>query len=99
VRAAAVPILLAVMLPAAACGQSAEHQRQVAFVQHCAACHAIAQGQPSPVPAARNLWQVHPSEAQLRRAIEYGAVGMPARLVHGGDEQLVIDYVLEKTAR
>jgi mono/diheme cytochrome c family protein len=99
VRTAAITVFLLAVLPATACGQSAEHQRQVAFVQHCAACHAIAQGQPSPVPAARNLWDMHPSEAQLRRAIEFGAPGMPAKLVHGGDEGLVIDYVLEKTAR
>ena len=90
---------MAALLPATACGQTAQHQRQVAFVQHCAACHAIDRGQPSPVPAARNLWAVHPSEAELRRAIEYGSAGMPARLVHGGDEGLVIDYVLEKTGR
>jgi mono/diheme cytochrome c family protein len=99
VRTAAITVFVVAMLPASACGQSAEHQRQVAFVQHCAACHAIAQGQPSPVPAARNLWDMQPSEGQLRQAIEHGADGMPARLVHGGDEGLVIDYVLEKTAR
>jgi mono/diheme cytochrome c family protein len=99
VRTAAITVLVVAMLPATACGQSVEHQRQVAFVQHCAACHAIAQGQPSPVPAAPNLWEVRPSEEQLRRAIEYGSVGMPAKLVHGGDEGLVIDYVLEQTAR
>jgi mono/diheme cytochrome c family protein len=99
VRTAAITAVVVAMLPATACGQSAEHERQVAFVQHCAACHAIAQGQPSPVAAAPNLWDVHPSEEQLRRAIEYGSVGMPAKLVHGGDEGLVIDYVLEQTAR
>jgi len=82
-----------------ACGQSAEHQRQVVFEQHCAACHAIAPGQPSPVAAARNLFAVHPSEAALRRAIELGTHGMPAHLVKGDDLQLVIDYVLEHTKR
>jgi mono/diheme cytochrome c family protein len=81
------------------CGQSAEHQRQVMFEQHCAACHAIAPGQLSPVAAARNLFAAHPSEAALRRAIDLGTTGMPAHLVKKGDEQLVIDYVLEHTKR
>jgi mono/diheme cytochrome c family protein len=81
------------------CGQSAEHERQVVFEQHCAACHAISPGQPSPVAAARNLYAAHPSEALLRSAIEHGTVGMPAHLVKGDDLQRVIDYVLEHTAR
>jgi mono/diheme cytochrome c family protein len=81
------------------CGQSAEHVRQVVFEQRCAACHAIAPGQPSPVAAARNLYATHPSEAVLRLAIEHGTVGMPAHLVKGSDIQRVIDYVLEHTKR
>lgn len=99
VRTAAVTLLAVAVLPAAACGQSAEHLRQVAYEQHCAACHAIAKGEDSPVPKAPNLWDVHPSEAELRRAIEFGSRGMPARIVHGDEEQLIIDYVLEHTAR
>jgi mono/diheme cytochrome c family protein len=100
VRSAPVAVSIAALLAAATgCGQSRFHEDQVLFEQRCAACHAIAPNALSPVAAAPNLWNAHPTEAQLRRAIEGGAPGMPADLVKHDDLEHVISFVLEETRR
>ena len=59
----------------AGCGGAAEHDRQVIFEQNCAACHSIAAGKPSPVAKAPNLYDLHPSATEVRRAVTEGAPG------------------------
>jgi mono/diheme cytochrome c family protein len=100
VRSAPVAVCVAVLLVSSTgCGQSRFHEDRVLFEQRCAACHAIAPGQRSPVAAAPNLWAAHPTEATLRRAIEGGAPGMPAHLVKHDDLQHIVSFVLEQTRR
>jgi mono/diheme cytochrome c family protein len=98
----AAPLLLTLSLAtASACGggdSTAQHQRYV-WVQSCAECHALAPGKPSPDVAARNLWDVHPSLEQVRRAVIDGRPGMPKGLVGGDDVDAVAAYVVEKTKR
>ncbi|HEU0193760.1 MAG TPA: cytochrome c [Gaiellales bacterium] len=94
-----VPLAAAVLLLAAGCGGSSEHDRHVIFEQNCAACHSISPGKPSPVAKALNLYDLHPSPAQVRRAITEGAPGMPRNLVKGDAVGEVVQYVQETTAR
>jgi mono/diheme cytochrome c family protein len=100
VRSVPVAVSLAALVAGAAgCGQSRHHEDLVLFEQRCAACHAIAPGKLSPVPAAANLWNAHPSEADIRRAVEDGAPGMPAHLVKHDDLEHIVDFVLQETRR
>ena len=98
----AAPLLLPLALAtASACGGGdtpAQHQRYV-WVQSCAECHALLPGRHSPDVAAPNLWDVHPTLEQVRRAIIDGRPGMPKGLVGGDDVDRVAAYVVEKTRR
>jgi mono/diheme cytochrome c family protein len=101
VRAAPLMVPLALIATAAACGSSdttAEHQHYL-WVQNCAACHAIAPGRASPVVNAKNLWDVHPSVEQVRRAVIDGRPGMPKGLLGGDDVDSIAAYVVARTTR
>lgn len=101
VRAAPLMVPLALVATATACGSSetaAQHQRYL-WVQNCAACHAIAPGRASPDVNAKNLWDVHPSREQVRRAVIDGRPGMPKGLLGGSDVDSVAAYVVARTTR
>ena len=98
-RAAPITALVIAALATTACGSSAQHDGQVLFQQSCGSCHALAPGALSPVAAAPNLHQLHPTRAQLVNAIEHGAPGMPRRLVSGDDLEATVNYILQETAR
>jgi mono/diheme cytochrome c family protein len=99
VRAAPITALLVAALAVTACGTTAKHEPQALFQQRCGTCHAIAQGGLSPVVAAPNLYDLHPTRTQIVNAVAHGRPGMPRRLVTGDDLERVIDYVLQETAR
>jgi mono/diheme cytochrome c family protein len=101
VRAAPLMVPLALVATAAACGGSdgaAQHQRYL-WVQNCAACHAIAPGHASPAVNAKNLWDVHPTLEQVRRAVIDGRPGMPKGLLGGDDVDSIAAYVVARTTR
>jgi mono/diheme cytochrome c family protein len=101
VRAAPLMVPLALVATAAACGSSesaAQHGRYL-WVQNCAACHAIAPGRASPDVNAKNLWDVHPSREQVRRAVIDGRPGMPKGLLGGDDVDSIAAYVVARTTR
>ena len=95
----AAPLLVAAVTLASGCGGASAHDQQVVFVQHCGACHAIAQGQLSPVAAAPNLFALHPTAQQVRDAVIHGGPGMPPNLVKDGDLDDVVAYVVRETQR
>ena len=98
-RAAPITALLVFLLAVTACGTSREHKDRVLFQQRCGSCHALAEGQLSPVAAAPNLSQLQPTRAQIVHAVEHGAPGMPRRLVKGDDLEHIVHYVLQETAQ
>jgi len=102
VRAAPLLLPLALVASATACGGGgdnvAQHQRYL-WVQNCAACHAIAPGRASPDVNAKNLWDVHPSREQVRRAVIDGRPGMPKGLLGGDDVDAIAAYVVARTKR
>jgi mono/diheme cytochrome c family protein len=101
-RAAPLLLPLALAASATACGgggdNAAQHQRYL-WVQTCAECHSIAQGKPSPVVGAKNLWDVHPTREQVRRAVIDGRPGMPKGLLGGDDVDAIAAYVVARTRR
>jgi mono/diheme cytochrome c family protein len=99
VRAAPITALLVAALAVTACGTTAKHEPQALFQQNCGSCHAIAKGALSPVVAAPNLYDLHPTRAQITDAVAHGRPGMPRRLLAGDDLEHVIDYILQETAR
>jgi mono/diheme cytochrome c family protein len=100
----AAPLLLPLALAASATGcgtggdNAAQHQRYL-WVQTCAECHTIAQGRPSPDVAAKNLWDVHPTREQVRRAVIDGRPGMPKGLLGGDDVDAIAAFVVARTTR
>jgi mono/diheme cytochrome c family protein len=99
VRVRRAPLLVVAVTVASGCGGTTLHDQQAVFVQNCAACHAIARGQLSPVAAAPNLYATHPDAAEIRDAVLHGSPGMPSRLVHGSNLDDVVAYVLRETRR
>jgi mono/diheme cytochrome c family protein len=99
VRLAPIACLACAAGLAAGCGTSQAKIDRTLYEQRCASCHAIAPSAVSPVAAARNLYDAHPSQAEIRRAITLGAHGMPANLVKGDKLDNVVAYVLSATAR
>jgi mono/diheme cytochrome c family protein len=101
-RAAPLLIPLALAASASACGaggdNAAQHQRYL-WVQTCAECHALAQGRPSPAVGAKNLWDVHPTREQVRRAVIDGRPGMPKGLLGGDDVDAIAAFVVARTKR
>jgi mono/diheme cytochrome c family protein len=101
-RAAPLLLPLALAASATACGSggdnAAQHQRYL-WVQTCAECHALAQGKPSPDVDAKNLWEVHPTREQVRRAVIDGRRGMPKGLLGGDDVDAIAAYVVTRTTR
>ena len=101
-RAAPLLLPLALVASATACGGGgdnvAQHQRYL-WVQTCAECHAIAQGALSPDVDAKNLWDVHPTREQVRRAVIDGRAGMPKGLLGGDDVDAIAAYVVARTKR
>lgn len=93
------PLLVAAVILASGCGGATPHDQQVVFVQHCGACHAVAQGRLSPVAAAPNLYALHPTAGQIRNAVIHGRQGMPPNLVKGSELDDVVAYVLRVTKR
>jgi mono/diheme cytochrome c family protein len=100
----ATPLLLPLALAASATGcgaggdNAAQHERYL-WVQTCAECHAIAPGKQSPAVGAKNLWDVHPTREQVRRAVIDGRPGMPKGLLGGDDVDDIATFVVAKTAR
>jgi mono/diheme cytochrome c family protein len=99
VRVRGAPLLVVAVTVASGCGGATLHDQEAVFVQNCGACHAIARGQLSPVPAAPNLYDIHPDAAEIRDAVLHGRPGMPARLVRGSNLDDVVNYVLRETRR
>ncbi len=101
-RAAPLLLPLALAASAAGCGgggdNAAQHQRYL-WVQTCAECHSLAQGKPAPVVDAKNLWDVHPTREQVRRAVIDGRRGMPKGLLGGDDVDAIADFVVARTKR
>ncbi len=98
-RAAPITALLAAALAMTACGTTAKHEPAALFQQNCGSCHAIAKGDLSPVAAAPNLYDLHPSREQIADAVAHGRPGMPRRLLVGGDLEQAIEYILQETSR
>lgn len=100
-RAAPLLLPLALAVSATACGggdNAAQHQRYL-WVQTCAQCHALAQSKPSPNVDAKNLWDVHPTREQVRRAVIDGRPGMPKGLLGGDDVDAIAAFVVARTKR
>ena len=96
-----LPLALALVASAPACGggdNAAQHQRYL-WVQTCAECHALAPGKPSPDVDAKNLWDVHPTREQVRRAVIDGRRGMPKGLLGGDDVDAIAAFVVARTKR
>jgi hypothetical protein len=49
--------------------------------------------------AAKNLWDVHPTREQVRRAVIDGRPGMPKGLLGGDDVDAIAAFVVARTKR
>lgn len=98
-RAAPITALLAASLAVTACGTSARHEGRVLVQQSCGSCHAFTPGGLSPVVAAPNLYELHPTRSQIVDAVKHGAPGMPRNLAGGDDLDTIVNYLLRETAR
>jgi mono/diheme cytochrome c family protein len=99
VRTAAVPVLVAALLPVCGCGgESTLHHQRELYMQKCAACHGVAADSAAPDPQAPNLLAAarRPTVEEVRRAIIDGRRGMPAGLVGGNDVDLIAAYLSQE---
>ncbi len=98
-RAAAACVIAGTLLAPACGGSDSQSHDLYLWEQSCAACHALAPGKASPDVAAPNLYDVHPTREQVRRAVIDGRPGMPKGLVGGDNVDEVAAYVVRRTAR
>jgi mono/diheme cytochrome c family protein len=97
VRASVVALALIAVL--AGCGGStgstpiaAGGHGKTLFVQQCGSCHKLSDAG-TPGIVGGDLDQLHPSGAELLRAIAEGPGAMPEHLVSGRDAKAVAAYV------
>jgi mono/diheme cytochrome c family protein len=99
VRAAAIPLTIALVAASACGGESAAHHVRYLYMQKCAACHGVSATAQSPMPGAVNLLSPgnRPRLEQVRRAIIDGRPGMPKGLLGGSDVDQIAAYLSGKT--
>jgi mono/diheme cytochrome c family protein len=95
VRAAAIPVGLALALASACGGESAAHHVHYLYMQKCAECHGVSPTAKAPAPNAENLLDPahRPGYQQVRRAIIDGRKGMPKGLLGDGDVDQIAAYL------
>ena len=100
-RAAPITALLAAALAMTACGTTAKHEPAGAVPAELRQrAMRSRKGGLSPVAAAPNLYDLHPSrEPRSPTPWPTAAPGMPRRLLVGGDLEQAIDYILQETSR
>jgi mono/diheme cytochrome c family protein len=95
VRAAAIPVGLALALASACGGETAIHHARYLYMQKCAECHGVSATAKSPVVNAANLLDPshRPAYEAVRRAILDGRKGMPKGLLGDGDVDQLAAYL------
>jgi mono/diheme cytochrome c family protein len=95
VRAAAIPLTIALIAASACGGESTAHHVRYLYMQKCAACHGVSATAKPPMPAATNLLDPNhrPGLEQVRRAIIDGRTGMPKGLLGGSDVDQIAAYL------
>ena len=94
-RAAAIPVALALAAASACGGESAVHHSQYLYMQKCAACHGVSATSKTPDVKAVNLLDPanQPALEEVRRAIIDGRPGMPKGLLGGSDVDQIAAYL------
>ena|SRR5438105_13825770 len=94
-RAAAIPVAIALTLASACGGESAAHHVRYLYMQKCAACHGVSSTAKPPALRAANLLDPanRPTLEQVRRAIIDGRPGMPKGLLGGSDVDQIAAYL------
>ena len=94
-RAAAIPLTIALIAASACGGESTAHHVRYLYMQKCAACHGVSATAKTPVLKAQNLLDPanRPTLQEVRRAIIDGRPGMPKGLLGGSDVDQLAAYL------